>query len=163
MQTMSKLWNKVWQMNRHERTCNQVTKKKYVGVSYQPEPTVFELLNDEGIMVKEEDRYYPYLITYDFESYFLKEDLPKSSEKLTWQAKHVPLSVSVCSNVPGYQEPQCFVTEGKPEELVANMVDYMHQIQETAQAYLQEQHHEYYNILYCCRNNSLKTKRRHRT
>ena len=77
-----KLWKKVWQMNRHERTCDQVTKKKFVGGSYQPEPTVFELLEDEGIMVPEEDRYYPYRITYDFESYFLKEDLPGSSEKL---------------------------------------------------------------------------------
>ena len=134
-------------MNRHERTCNQVTKKKYVGGSYQPEPTVFELLADEDIMVKEEDRYYPYRITYDFESYFLKEDLPRSSQKLTWEAKHVPLSVSVCSNVPGYTEPQCFVTEGNPQELVNKMVDYMHQIQETAQTYLHEQHSHYYNAL----------------
>ena len=63
-------------MNQHEKTCNQVTKKKYVGGSYQPEATVFELLEDEGIMVPEEDRYYPYRITYDFESYFLKKDLP---------------------------------------------------------------------------------------
>ena len=142
-----KMWKGAWEMNRHERTCNQVTKKKYVGGSYQPEPTVFELLTDESIMVKEEDRYYPYRITYDFESYFLKEDLPRSSQKLTWEAKHVPLSVSVCSNVPGYTEPQCFVTEGNPQELVNKMVDYMHQIQETSQTYLHEQHSHYYNAL----------------
>ena len=142
-----KLWKTVWQMNRHERTCNQVTKKKFVGGSYQPEPTVFELLEDEGIMVPEEDRYYPYRITYDFESYFLKENLPASSEKLTWEAKHEPLSVSICSNVPGFMDPKCIITVGSAEDLVMEMVNYLHNIQTTAQACVQEAHQTYYNDL----------------
>jgi len=29
--------------------------------------------------------------------------------KLTWTKIHVPLSVSVCSNVPGYEEPRYFI------------------------------------------------------
>ena len=115
--------------------------------SYQPEPTVFELLEDEGIMVPEEDRYYPYHITYDFESYFLKKDLPASSEKLTWEAKHEPLSVSICSNVPGFVEPKCFITMGKAEDLVMEMVNYLHNIQTTAQACVQEAHQTYYKCL----------------
>ena len=134
-------------MNYHERTCNQVTKKKFVGGSYQPEATVFELLADEGITVDEEKKFYPYRITYDFESYFSKEDLPQASEKLTWEAKHIPLSVSICSNVPGYKQPQCFVIEGDPQELVSKMVDYKHQIQTTAESYLHEEHNDYYNAL----------------
>ena len=134
-------------MNRHEHTCNQVTKGKFVGGSYQPEPTVFELLEDEGIMVPEEDRYYPYHITYDFESYFLKEDLPASSEKLTWEAKHEPLSVSICSNVPSFVEPKCFITMGKAEDLVLEMVNYLHNIQTTAHAYIQQAHQTYYKCL----------------
>ena len=142
-----KLWKGAYKMNRHERTCNQVTKKKFVGGSYQPEPTVFELLEDEGIMVPEEDRYYPYRITYDFESYFLKKDLPASSEKLTWEAKHEPLSVSICSNVPGFVEPKCFITMGKAEDLVMEMVNYLHNIQTTAQACVQEAHQTYYKCL----------------
>ena len=142
-----KLCKGAWEMNRHECTCNQVTKKKFVGGSYQPEPTVFELLADEGITIDDEKQFYPYRITYDFESYFCKEDVPALSEKLTWEAKHIPLSVSVCSNIPGYQEPRCFVTEGDPEKLVSKMVDYMHQIQTTAEAYLHEEHSDYYNAL----------------
>ena len=118
-----------------------------MGGSYHTEATVFEVLADDGIMVEEQLQFYPYRITYDFESYFLKEDLPQSSEKLTWEAKHIPLSVSVCSNIPGCQEPQCFVTEGNPQELVSKMVDYMHQIQTTAEAYLHEEHSDYYNAL----------------
>ena len=142
-----KQWKSFWLLKRHEKTCTNATKRMYIGGSYQPEPTVFELLADEGITVDEEKQFYPYRITYDFESYFCKEDLPKSSDKLTWEAKHIPLSVSVCSNVPGYQEPQCFVTEGDPQELVSKMVDYMHQIQTTAEAHLHEEHSGYYNAL----------------
>ena len=142
-----KLWKTVWQMNYHEHTCNQVTKKKFVGGSYQPEATAFELLADEGIAVDEEKKFHPYRVTYDFESYFSKEDLPQASEKLTWEAKHIPLNVSICSNVPGYKQPQCFVTEGDPQELVSKMVDYMHQIQTTAESYLHEEHSDYYNAL----------------
>ena len=59
---------------------DQVTKRKFVGGSYQTEATVFELLADEGIMVEEQLQFYPHRITYDFESYFSKEDLPQSSD-----------------------------------------------------------------------------------
>ena len=35
---------------------------------------------------------------------------PRNTAKLTWEAEHIPLSVSVCSNVPGYDQPKCFVS-----------------------------------------------------
>ena len=142
-----KLWKTSWSLKRHECTCTNNIKKKYVGGTYHPEPTVFELLEEEGIMVEKEKQYYPYRITYDYECYFDTKDLPASSDKLTWRAKHVPLSVSVCSNVPGYEKPQCLITEGKPEDLVGRMIKYMHQIQETAAGLLAEVHHPYYNEL----------------
>lgn len=34
------------------------------------------------------------------------------------EAQHVPLSVSVCSNVAGYDEPQCFVSTGDTSEMI---------------------------------------------
>ena len=142
-----KQWKKFKSVKRHECTCDQVTKKKFVGGSYHPELTVFELMEDEGIVVKEEDRYYPFHITYDYECYFDTADLPPSSKKLYWKAKHVPLSVSICSNVPGFMEPQCFVTEGSAEQLVEQMLDYMHSIHETATTLIADQHECYYNDL----------------
>ena len=86
----------------HERTCTEGTKEKIVGGSYHPEFSVFELLHDEGIIIPEEDQFYPYHITYDYECYFDTTELPPSTRKLEWKARHVPLSVSVCSNVPGF-------------------------------------------------------------
>ena len=73
--------------------------------------------------------------------------MPPSTRKLEWKTRHVPLSVSVCSNVPGFQEPKCFITTGNPEELVKNMVQYMHLVLETAAGLLAENHRIYYNEL----------------
>lgn len=47
--------------------------------------------------------------------------------KLQCQAEHVPISVSVCSNVEHYKEPICFVEED-PDKLIQVMVTYMEEI-----------------------------------
>ena len=41
---------------------------------------------------------------------------------MQWIARHVPLSVSLASNVPGYETPRCYVTEGDSNKLVADMM-----------------------------------------
>ena len=38
--------------------------------------------------------------------------MPKNSTKLTWEARHVSLSVSICRNFPGYTLLKCFITAG---------------------------------------------------
>ena len=37
----------------------------------------------------------------------------------------MPLSVSVCSNVPGYQAPKCFVPNGDPSMFITEFVQYL--------------------------------------
>ena len=44
---------------------------------------------------------------------------------LTLDACHLPLSVAVASNMPGYETGVCFVTEGSEERLVEKLVDYL--------------------------------------
>lgn len=43
-------------------------------------------------------------------------NLPEKREKLEYTAEHQPLSISVVSNVLGYEEPQCFVVKDKGRE-----------------------------------------------
>ena len=38
-------------------------------------------------------------------------DLSEKRDKLEYTTKHQLLSISVASNVPGYEQPQCFVVE----------------------------------------------------
>ena len=48
--------------------------------------------------------------------------MPADSDRVQWIARHVPLSVSVASNVPGYEPAQCYITDGDSDKLVADMM-----------------------------------------
>ena len=126
------LWKTPYDLHRHERTCKAGVNRKYKGGVYHPPPSVFERLDDEGIVVEKMLRYYPYRATFDFESYFSDERLPANSDKLQWSARHIPLSVSVASNVPGHEAPCCFITDGDSEKLVADMMRHLHTISDAA-------------------------------
>ena len=118
-------------LHRHARTCTRSVIYKYPGGVYHTAKTVFDRLEDEGIDVPEEDRYYPYRATYDIEVMLQPTD-KRRSEKLEWTSQHVLLSVSVCSNVPTYTEPICFVTEGDTSETVESCLQHLTDIRETA-------------------------------
>ena len=126
------LWESSWELHRHERTCEAGVNQIYKGGVYRPPASIFERLDDEGIIVSPVLRYFPYRATFDFECYFSDERLPVNSDKLQWSARHVPLSVSVASNVPGYEPALCFVTDGNADKLVGCMITRLNTISDAA-------------------------------
>ena len=116
------LWKCPWELLRHERTCEGGIRRVYKGGVYRPPSSIFERLDDEGIIVEDVLRYYPYRVTFDFECYFDRDNVPADSDRVQWIARHVPLSASLASNVPGYETPRCYVTEGDSDKLVADMM-----------------------------------------
>ena len=138
-----KNWKTSWEMHRHESTCSESIKRVFPGGSFQSKQTVFELLEDENIKVPKELRYYPYRAAFDFEVYFDKVNLPESSVKNVWTARHVPLSWSVASNVPGHEEAVCEVTDDDTDALVKKMVTKLLEIQEKSQQLLEKKHRPY--------------------
>ena len=126
------LWKSSWELHRHERTCETSVVRIYKGGVYRPSPSVFERLDDEGIVVDESLRYYPYRATFDFECYFTGGNLPTDTDHVQWSARHVPLSVSVASNVPGYEPALCFVSDGDADKLVESMMTRLNTISDTA-------------------------------
>ena len=88
---------------------------------YHLTPSIFERLDDENIRVAESLRYYPYRATFDFECWFDTEHLPSDSS-VHWIARHVPLSVSVASNVPVHERVKCLVTNGDTNKMVIDMM-----------------------------------------
>ena len=122
----SKCENSLWKypslLKRHELTCEAGVRHVYNGGVYHPPPSVFERLDDEGIVVDEGLRYYPYRGTFDFECFFDRHNLPADTNTLQWSARQVPLSVSVASNVPGHEDAQCYITNGDSDKLVADMM-----------------------------------------
>ena len=136
-------------MNRHEKTCDGKVQLKYPGGAYYVPKTVFEQIEDEDIIVPEEARYFPYHATFDFECYFDKEKTQelKNTDELNWQSSHVPLSVKVCSNVSGYQEPKCFVSNGDPNEFITELIQYLTKISRKSSSLLREQYADVFEAL----------------
>ena len=116
------LWKTPQDLLRHERTCTEGIKRVYKGGVYRPPSSIFERLDDEGIIVEDVLRYYPYRATFDFECYFDRDNVPADSDRVQWIAHHVPLSVSLASNVPGHEDAQCYITNGDSDKLVADMM-----------------------------------------
>ncbi|CAH3175433.1 unnamed protein product [Porites evermanni] len=70
---------------------------------------------------------------------FTPETDLNDTEKLTWDAKHIPLSVSVCSNVPDYDQPKCFVSDGDSKLLVKEMLEHLVKISEQSNDLLRKE------------------------
>lgn len=95
-------------------------------------------IEDEGIAVPEHIKYSSYWATYDIEAMQINQTNLNSTEKLEWTHKHVPASVSLCSNVPDHTEPICFISKGDPKELVVQMVEHFQTISVAAEAIFRE-------------------------
>ena len=119
-----KLWDHHWMYIRHEQRCQDKTKFVYPGGFHKQSKTIFEELSYFGIHCP--DQVYPWFVVYDYEA-LLHKVQNQRSDKVEWTHEHVPISVSVCSNVPGFQDPHCIVNDNA-DELVKGMVDYMHVI-----------------------------------
>ena len=126
------LWKYPAWLERHELTCEAGVRRVYGGGVYHTTPSVFQRLDDEGITVVDTLRFYPYRATFDFECFFDGENLPADSDRVQWIARHIPLSVSLASNVPGHETPQCYVTDGDSDKLVGSMMSELSAISDAA-------------------------------
>ena len=143
----SKIWTENNHYHRHIRTCEFEVKHKYVGGVYHTPLTIFERLDEVGIHVPEEDRYFPFRATFDFEAYFSKRNLPEGTDLLQWNAKHVPLSVSVASNVPGFLKPLCIINEKGVEEMQQKMLEYLEEISHHSYKFLSQKFYYVFSFL----------------
>jgi hypothetical protein len=135
-----KMWKTAKALNQHERTCEATIRHIFPGGAYKVPQSIFDLLADEGIEIPEDLKYFPYRATFDFECYFKREtEHPRNTAKLTWEAEHIPLSVSVCSNVPGYEQPKCFVSSGSASEMIQQFVEYLVEVSQESYGLLLDQ------------------------
>jgi len=81
----------------------------------------------EEFKLTEKDLYYPYEIVYDFESRMQELKIIDDSKQLKITNKHIPVSVSVNSNVEGYDQAH-FICNEKPEVLIDDFIKYIHNI-----------------------------------
>jgi hypothetical protein len=72
--------------------------------------------------VSEIDFKYDYTVVYDLES--IQVELPlEDYKKLKFNKEHVAVSVSIASNIPGYEKTK-FMLDRNPRELCKQMFEY---------------------------------------
>jgi hypothetical protein len=127
---------------RHSCAVENASKLAFKGGEFCAPRNVFDRLEREaGVVLDKSDplRYYPYRITFDIESLLSKDPelLPTDTETTTYDSYHSLLSVSVCSNVPNYKKPRCFVRDSNGvEACVEKFVNYLHEVAESAELIL---------------------------
>ena len=137
-----KLWDHSGHSYRHTKSCTTTVREVFPDGVHKNPATIFEKLEEIGIVVPHCDRHFVFFACYDFEAYFSKKQISNSS-MLTLDACHIPLSVAVASNIPGYESGVCFVTEGSEKELVQKLVDYLESLSEVSYKWLLE------NLIMC--------------
>ena len=55
-------------MKRHRRTCQGKTKHQFSGGFYSSPKTVFDKLEEHGIVIPAEERIFPWFLVFDFEA-----------------------------------------------------------------------------------------------
>ena len=103
---------------KHQSNCQGVKRLNYVGGLFNPTVS----FADEMFERLGERPFFPWFIVYDFESLLIPTEMTQQTIK--WTTKHHPISVSICSNVPEYLTPKCFV-HADLKELLKEMILYM--------------------------------------
>ena len=134
-----KICNNMEACNRHEKTCDELVKHTFPGGKYSKSKSIFdrieELYNDLikkektyilyhnfNPIVANEEKYYPYECAFDFEAMLKKIEITDNEKKLQITSEHVPVSVSIFSNVPEYDNKPIFICDSNPKKLIKYFV-----------------------------------------
>ena len=121
----SKMFKNEWNLN---VSCYERTKYIFPGGFYKNDQTRFEKLQFLDIFVPLNERFYHKFSVWDMEALLLKLD-QNVTEKLHWISRHEPISVSIASNIDGYNNPKCFV-DTSSKNLITKMMEYLNEISE---------------------------------
>lgn len=108
---------------------------------FWPRNTIFEDLAKLGVNTTPQEQIYPFVVTFDCESFFSKEGLPKNASVTVYTVRHKLLSLSLASNVPGYEIAECIIArdDDDAEYIVQTFIDRAQEISDAAYTILQRQ------------------------
>ena len=105
--------------NRHLLTCKDRVRHIYPKNAYTLRETIFEKLDGFNIPYTEDQKLFSNVAVFDFESICVPTEELKATETTTWIGKHVPIFVSISSNL---QDAPIFLCEKDPELLIIAFV-----------------------------------------
>jgi hypothetical protein len=134
-----KIFKNMEACNRHEKTCDELVKHTFPGGKYDKSKSIFDKIEDlyNDLIKKEktyimyhnykpivsnDDKYYPYECVFDFEAILKKIESKDETKQLQITSEHVPVSVSIFSNVPEYDVKPTFLCNDKPYKLIDEFI-----------------------------------------
>ena len=136
--TCSKLFSTSFSQRRHSATCNAATHNIYSGGAFEPNRTIFDRLADFGVDIPSELHFFPYRACFDIECALVRDTGVDNSTRVEFSAKHLLASISVCSNVPGFLEPQCLLSTGCVDDLVKRFIELVTEIADVSNGLMRE-------------------------
>ena len=112
-------FNKAFNLERHLTTCSERVKNVYPRNVYLIRETSFDKPDSFGIKYTSEQKLFRNLAIFDFESICVQAETFRDTNTTTWIGKHVPMSVSISSNL--VEEP-FFFCNSDPHHLVASSI-----------------------------------------
>ena len=113
-------FNRPGNLERHLTTCQERVKQVYPKSVYQLKETLFDKLDAFEIPYTDNQKLFKNVAIFDFESICVQDSEFKDTETTTWIGKHVPISVSISSNL---LEKPLFICNSNPHDLVLSFVD----------------------------------------
>ena len=118
--TCDRYFQKTGNLERHLVRCSERVKHIYPKNAYQLRETLFDKLDLFGIQYTDDQKLFTNLAVFDFESICIPEEKFKNTDTTTWIGKHVPISVSISSNL--IAKP-IFFCNSNPRDLVESFFD----------------------------------------
>ena len=119
-------------LNRHIQTCSLIQKEVFVSKDnsiWYKKPNIVKQYLD-ALKMNSVDFKYDYLVTFDLESILLKTN-DFVGNKLNYISRHVAVSCSIATNIPGYKK-QKFILSYSPQELCKQLFEYFDILAKTA-------------------------------
>ena len=135
-------------LTKHMTGClKKKSKLIYKRDNFHPPLNIFEKIeNETNIHVPIIDRHYPYFATFDIEC-FLPPSTVTDTSKIQFTNEHTLMSISICSNIPGYKKPLCIVSDGCVETVVENFVLYLEHLSFVAKKLCIDKFHDVFEGL----------------
>ena len=118
--TCDTYFQKTGNLERHLVRCSERVKHIYPKNLYQLRETLFDKLDSFGIQYTDDQKLFTTLAVFDFESICIPEGKLKNNETITCIGKHVPITVSISSNL--IAKP-IFLCNSNPRHLVESFID----------------------------------------
>ena len=119
-QTSDAYFQKTGNLERHSVISSERVKHIYPKKVYQLRETLFEELDSFDIQCTDDQKLFINLSVLDFESICIPDEKFKNTKTTTWIGKHVPISVSISSNL---RAMLIFVCNSNSRDLVESFFD----------------------------------------